>query len=196
MTKESPKRAAPMAPEDRRLAILDATLPLLREHGRSTTTKQIAEAAGIAEGTIFRAFGTKDELFTCALEQAFDPAPLIAALETIDPEAPLRDRLVAIVETFQGRFRSVFQLMSVMGLTQPPLSRKQQGEWRAQVNELTTGLIARDAARFRVDPAEVVRIGRLLTFSGSHPHIAEGRLLSPDQIVDVVLHGTLKGDRH
>lgn len=185
-------RAARMSPEDRRSAILDATLPLLREHGRMTTTKQIAEAAGIAEGTIFRAFGTKDELFLCALERAFDPAPLIEALEAIDPDAPLRDRLLAIVETFQTRFRAVFQLMSVMGLTQPPLSSKQGKEWRAQVNELTTALVARDAGLFRVEPAEVVRIGRLLTFSGSHPHISEGQLLTPDQIVDVVLHGTLK----
>lgn len=188
------KRAAPMSPDDRRQAILAAALPLLREHGRTTTTRQIAEAAGIAEGTIFRVFPSKDELFTCALEQAFDPAPLIAALEAIDPGAPLRDRMLAIVETFQTRFRSVFELMTVMGVAQPPLSRKQQGEWREQVNAITTALIAPDADRFRMEPAEVVRIGRLLTFSGSHPHITEGRLLPPEVIVDVVLHGTLRGE--
>ena len=42
--------------------IVAATLPLLLEHGELVTTRQIAEAAGIAEGTIFRVFADKDEL--------------------------------------------------------------------------------------------------------------------------------------
>jgi hypothetical protein len=35
---------------------------------------------------------------------------------------------------------------------------------------------------------------RLLTFSGSHPHISDGRIMSPEEIVDLVLHGTLRKD--
>ena len=41
------ERARPLAPADRREAIITATRPLLYEHGRDTTTKLIAEAAGI-----------------------------------------------------------------------------------------------------------------------------------------------------
>ena len=37
-----------------------------------------------------------------------------------------------------------------------------------------------------------MRLLRLLTFSGSHPHISEQRPMRPDDIVDVILHGTLR----
>ena len=65
-------RAPAMSPEDRRTAIVEVTIPLLREHGAAVTTKQVAEAAGIAEGTVFRAFGTKDELVQACAAAVFD----------------------------------------------------------------------------------------------------------------------------
>ena len=54
------RRAAMLPADERRAAIVEAARPLLLEHGEMVTTKQIAEAAGIAEGTIFRAFPDKD----------------------------------------------------------------------------------------------------------------------------------------
>jgi AcrR family transcriptional regulator len=35
-----------MAPEDRRAALIAATVPLLHEHGLDVSTRKIAEAAG------------------------------------------------------------------------------------------------------------------------------------------------------
>ena len=51
-----------MPPDERRDAIIDVVLPLLLEHGSDVSTRQIAEAAGIAEGTIFRVFPDKAAL--------------------------------------------------------------------------------------------------------------------------------------
>ena len=87
-------RAAALPPDERRAAIVAATLPLLLAHGARVTTRQIAEAAGIAEGTIFRVFPDKESLIEAAIETAFDPAPIEAALRAIDPSLPLEARLV------------------------------------------------------------------------------------------------------
>ena len=67
-----------MTPDDRRASIIDATIPLLREKGRAVSTKEIAKAAGIAEGTIFRVFDSKDEIILACVHDAFDNTGLLA----------------------------------------------------------------------------------------------------------------------
>ena len=67
-------RARPLSPEDRRAAILDAVIPLLIDHGAAVTTAEMAEAAGIAEGTIFRVFPDKASLLHAAIERSLDPS--------------------------------------------------------------------------------------------------------------------------
>src|SRR3954447_9716255 len=94
-------RAAPLPPQERRAAIIEATVPLLLRHGPAVTTRQIAEAAGIAEGTIFRVFPDKDAVIQAALDSAFDPATIEAAISAIDAGLPLERRLVAAVEILQ-----------------------------------------------------------------------------------------------
>ena len=82
-----------MPPDERRSAIIEATLPLLLENGEMVTTRQIAEAAGIAEGTIFRVFADKDAVIAAVIDAAVDPAPMEEALGELDPAAPL-DRVL------------------------------------------------------------------------------------------------------
>jgi len=48
--------------------VLAASLSLFAEKGfASTTTKEIAERAGVAEGTVYRRYRTKDELLAGVL---------------------------------------------------------------------------------------------------------------------------------
>ena len=68
--------------DERRAAIIDAVVPLLREYGEAVTCRQIADAAGIAEGTIFRVFADKDELLARRVRAAVDLAPA----RSIDPQ--------------------------------------------------------------------------------------------------------------
>ena len=186
-------RAAPMKPDDRRRTILDAVQPLLVEHGRAVSTRQIAEAAGIAEGTIFRVFESKDALIEAALARVFDPEEFLDAIDAIDLDQPLESRLLEATTLLQGRFVGIFQLMTALAIPKPP-ERFQKHELRRRLADGGLARVLRpDADQFRVPVEQVVALVRLLTFSGSHPHIVQADPLAPEAIVDVILHGTLKG---
>lgn len=185
-----------MSQEDRRAAILEVARPLVIEHGTATTTKMIAEAAGIAEGTIFRAFSSKDELFDALMDHVFDADEFIAEVRRIDAGQPLRDRLLALTGLLQDRFIEIFAVMTALGLRKPPERHQSHRriEPQDEYRRLAIALIGDDADAFRIDAEQVVHLLRLLTFSGSHPHISDQHILTPEQIVDTVLHGILRKD--
>lgn len=49
-------------------AILTAAREIFLEHGPSATTAQVADRAGVSEGTLFHRFGSKAELFATAIQ--------------------------------------------------------------------------------------------------------------------------------
>jgi len=85
--------------EERRAQLLDVALALFAEHGYDgTSTRQIASAAGVTEGLIFKYFPTKRDLLRAVIERY---AP---CRETLDREQCLADLLVeeALVHVFNG----------------------------------------------------------------------------------------------
>ncbi len=99
------RRVPALAPEERRAALIAATIPLLHEHGLDVSTRQIAAAAGVAEGTIFGVFESKNSLVVCSVVKALDPQPTIDAVEAIDRSAPLRERLTIAADLVLGPIR-------------------------------------------------------------------------------------------
>ncbi len=188
-------RAPALSPEDRRASLVAVTIPLLREHGVGVTTKQVAEAAGIAEGTVFRAFGTKDELVQACATAVFDTTGVVASLRGIDADLPLDDRLVAavgVMQTWVERIISVVSALHRGGGVPPPHTGgrpNRQPMSDPAVDAAFLDLIGTDAASLRLPPQDVVNILAHLTLASAHPMLPV-RSMTPDEIVSVVLDGT------
>ena len=80
-------RAPRMSPEARRAAVVAAALPLVTRHGSAVLTADIAAAAGIAEGTIFRVFPDKEALLAACLAAVADTSQVHEQLAGIHDEA-------------------------------------------------------------------------------------------------------------
>lgn len=186
------RRAAALPPEQRRQVLVEATMPLLLEHGTAVTTRQIAEAAGIAEGTIFRVFPDKESLVSAVVEAAFDPAPFEADLARIPLDRPLVHRLEQAVDLLQRRMSSLAQLMTAAGLTRPPGAVAPSAQRRPPTSvEALARLFEPDAEQLRRDPLDAAALLRAMTFAGTHPMMVE-EPTAPREIVDVLLHGVLR----
>lgn len=186
-------RAVPLRPDDRRAAILAAVAPLVVERGPAVSTHDLACAAGVAEGTLFRVFRSKDELVVAAARTVFAEDDHLSLLAGIDPAAPLEAKLVEIVTIWQGvvrRFLTVYLAFGAAGRKDALGSPGTEID-RAVADEadrITAGLLAPDADRLRMPVPEVIKILGSLVLMSVHP-MTIGLRLDPTQLVDLLLHG-------
>lgn len=181
---EPVRRAQPLAVEERQAMIIDAVIPLLLEHGNSVTSKQIAEAAGIAEGTIFRAFGDKETLVQTAIEKYLDPEPLRVSLRAIDPALPLEQKVHAIVYLLRERFQSVMRIMAVGGPQRPHIPRE-----RTEFAKIISVILEPEADQLNWPTDRVGHILRLVSFAAAFPALNDGIEFSSDDLAKIVLVG-------
>lgn len=205
------RRASAMSGDERRAAIVAATVPLLLEHGTGVTTGQIARAAGIAEGTVFRAFPDKPALLWACLAAVFDPAEAIRQLDAIAPGLSLRDRLDLAAEAMAEhweRAMAVGQAVRSGGCVDPtahgagtagarPVDRApaDRSEVVRALHRGLAELLRPDAAALRlpVDRAAQLFLG-LITSDRMAARVLGGAASAPAdraELIDLFLHGAL-----
>jgi AcrR family transcriptional regulator len=191
------RRVSPLPPEDRRAAIVAATLPLVEEHGPNISTRQIAEAAGVAEGTLFRVFPDKLSLIHATILAAVEPSGTIVALKSVADDVDVRARVGKVVDAIAERVtrhQRLFTVAREMAMTEgcnSDFSRALQ-ENRERVMAAVVRVIASDAALLRISPENTARLLMLLIVSARGHVFAEPAMLTRDEIVEVFLDGVLK----
>ena len=199
-------RAAPLSPDERRRAIVDAVVPLLLEHGDDVTTRQIAEAAGIAEGTIFRVFDDKAALLLEAAREIMNPATgradLAAALEGLDT---LRAKVLATAERLNARSEKVMVVLMALRriwMSQPPGRHGTHANPRTffeesnrALHEMLTDVFVAHGNELTVSPETAAVLLRTLVLGSRHPGSDPAQRLTAEQITDALLDGVRRHDR-
>ena len=185
---EAIARRAPALPlANRREMIIDAVVPLLVEHGRDVTSRQIAEAAGIAEGTVFRAFGDKESLLRAAAERFFDGQTVWNGLRGIDPDDPVEVKLAEILRLMRDRFSGAMKVMSILDGERPTPSGDP-----AELERIVAAVFAPDAGRLAWPPSRILHLARLVSFASSIPDIASvDTPFTVEELAALMTHGVL-----
>ncbi|GAB3916937.1 hypothetical protein GCM10011575_33030 [Microlunatus endophyticus] len=197
-------RAAALPPEERRAQILDAVAPVIKAHGRQASTRQLAEAAGVAEGTLFRVFASKEELIGALVERYLGAGLTLERIDVIDPTLPLAERLTEIVRILISRSAETFEILHAIGPPKEPSTEERLAfrdhmlEQAKRIDRAVTALIEPDAGLLVVSPAQLAELVGGMVFAISNPMLRHFRAEEPariseepESIVDLLLHGSL-----
>lgn len=163
--------------EERRLQILRVAVSLFSQRGFvGTTTKEIAQAAGVSEAMVFRHFATKQELYSAILDHkacsgdTMNPEAMVAeALQEKDDRAVFERLALGALEHHEcdPEFQ---RLLLHAALEGHELAQMFFEKFVRRVYELLGNYIAerqRDGAMVLMDPAIAVRafIGMIIHHS-------------------------------
>ena len=159
--------SARMAGEERRLQILAVAVRLFSQKGfRGTTTKEIAQAAGVSEAMVFRHFATKEELYAAILDHKacsgdrFEPEEMASdGIQRKDDRAVFESLALGALNHHE-KDPEFQRLLLHSALEKHELAQMFFDKFVRRVYEFLGGYIRerqREGALIEMDPAIVVR---------------------------------------
>lgn len=163
---------------DTRTELLKAAAAVFAQHGsRGSTTRRIAEAAGVNEVTLFRYFRSKDALLQEAIANSSEGSSAIALPETpVDPERELTEWTAALIERLHSKRSIIRKCMSEIEERPEMISTAVSTPVRA-ANDLAGYLRKLKAAGLTTREFDVLAAAAMLL--GAVFHDAMGREMMP-----------------
>lgn len=176
-----------MAPDDRRAMIAEQAVPLFLEHGAGLTTRQLAEELGIAEGTIFRAFGDKETLKRAVVETFFAQSRERMTQGMVDPDLPLEQKVAALVAGTRMWMQNMMRMVSLLDRNEIPalFAGNRDDAYRTAVAKI----FAPDADELTIAPDRLGPIVRLAGMAANAARFDRDSGLTDDELVHFILYG-------
>lgn len=183
--------------------LLNVARQVFLEQGIRATTQEVADRAGVSEGTLFHRFKSKEGLFRQAMQLPEDDVPemLIGAVDSI-VGLPAEEALQRLAQALLDIGRVAIPLM-MMSWSNPVCGgppERQVPRFRAFIKSLA-GFFEAEMVAGRMRQADAEIVAR--AFLGSIHHYCMTRLMTPDPtwvvpesmyvrgLVDLILRGTL-----
>lgn len=180
-----------MSADARRAQIVEAAIPVVVEHGLAATTKQMAAAAGVSEGTIFKHFGDKDALLDAMMRYLFIEGSVESTLLDFDAEGlDLEAFLLELSTRAIAKYSRIFRLAAVLGprMRDHELSREDEHRWDYALTQWQDAL-----ARYpelTIPLAEAAALLRVLLFAAGSGETTWGLAgMQARDVVDFFLRG-------
>ena len=193
-------RARPLPPAERRASLIAATRQLILEHGPDVTTRQVATAAGVAEGTLFRVFPTRRDLITATIADQLSPKRLAAALDVTPPASDLDEATETCLSTAVEYVTTCGRLIPQPTPDDTPDSIRFQlmEQWKSRIGDITSWMLTqltphKDELNIPVD--DFAHLITTLSMGYAHSKCSMTRL-TPHALARLALDGARRKETH